>query len=171
MIARYVDIHVLQTVPYANLNRDDLGSPKTVRFGYADRTRVSSQSWKRAVRRELEESSGDKAKRTRRLPQAIQARLTGPDWDSELAAFAATQVMATLATIAVKADGFKVDKATGEAQVLFYLPERAFDMLADVCVQQRDRLIGLRSGALKLKRVRRLCRPTPSARRWNTAAM
>lgn len=152
MTARYVDIHVLQTVPYANLNRDDLGSPKAVRFGYADRTRVSSQSWKRAVRRELEESSGDKAKRTRRLPQAIQARLTGSDWDPELAAFAATQVMATLATIAVKADGFKVDKATGEAQVLFYLPERAFDMLAEVCVQQRDRLIGLRSGALKLKK-------------------
>jgi CRISPR system Cascade subunit CasC len=25
----YVDIHALQTVPYANLNRDDLGSPKT----------------------------------------------------------------------------------------------------------------------------------------------
>ena len=50
--ALYVDIHALQTVPYANLNRDDLGSPKTVIYGGAERTRVSSQSWKRVVRHE-----------------------------------------------------------------------------------------------------------------------
>lgn len=123
-----------------------------MRFGYADRTRVSSQCWKRAVRQELETSSGDAAKRTRQLPQAVQGRLTMRGWEPELAAFAAAQVMATLAAIAVKADGFKVDKATGEAQVLFYLPERAFDELADVCVQQRDRLIGLQSGAVKVKK-------------------
>lgn len=152
MKARYIDIHLLQTVPYANLNRDDLGSPKSVRFGYADRTRVSSQCWKRAVREELETSSGDAAKRTRQLPQAVQGRLTKQGWERELATFAAAQVMATLATIAVKADGFRVDKETGEAQVLFYLPERAFDELADICVQQRDRLTGLQSGAVKLKK-------------------
>lgn len=152
MTARYIDIHLLQTVPYANLNRDDLGSPKTVRFGDADRTRVSSQSWKRAVRHELEASSGDAAKRTRQLPQAVQARLVRQGWETELAAFAAAQVMATLATIAVKTDGFKVDKESGEAQVLFYLPERAFDELADVCVQQRDRLVGLHTGTVKLKK-------------------
>ncbi|MFC4018970.1 type I-E CRISPR-associated protein Cas7/Cse4/CasC [Micromonospora sp. GCM10011542] len=152
MIARYIDIHLLQTVPYANLNRDDLGTPKSVRFGYADRTRVSSQCWKRAVRQELEASSGDAAKRTRQLPQAVQGRLTRRGWEPELATFAAAQVMATLATIAVKADGFKVDKESGEAQVLFYLPERAFDELADICVQQRDRLIGLQSGAVKAKK-------------------
>ncbi|MEV5695323.1 type I-E CRISPR-associated protein Cas7/Cse4/CasC [Micromonospora globbae] len=152
MIARYVDIHLLQTVPYANLNRDDLGSPKTVRFGYADRTRVSSQCWKRAVREELETSSGNAAKRTRQLPQAVQDRLTTQGWEPELAAFAAAQVMAALAAIAVKADSFKLDKKTGEAQVLFYLPERAFDELADICVQQRDRLTGVQSGAIKLKK-------------------
>ncbi|SCG38587.1 type I-E CRISPR-associated protein Cas7/Cse4/CasC [Micromonospora coxensis] len=152
MNARYIDIHLLQTVPYANLNRDDLGSPKSVRFGDADRTRVSSQCWKRAVRQELETSSGDPAKRTRQLPQAVQGRLARRGWEPELAAFAAAQVMATLTTIAVKADGFKVDKESGEAQVLFYLPERAFDELADICVQQRDRLIGLQSGAVKAKK-------------------
>ncbi|MFJ6199599.1 type I-E CRISPR-associated protein Cas7/Cse4/CasC [Micromonospora sp. NPDC092111] len=152
MTARYVEIHLLQTIPYANLNRDDLGSPKSVRFGYADRTRVSSQCWKRAVRQEVETSTGDTAKRTRRLPQAIQGRLVKQGWEPELATYAAAQVMATLATIAVKADGFKVDKETGEAQVLFYLPERAFDELADICVQQRERLTGLQSGTVKLKK-------------------
>ena len=36
MPARYIDIHLLHTVPYANLNRDDLGSPKSVRYGDAE---------------------------------------------------------------------------------------------------------------------------------------
>lgn len=46
----YVDIHVLQTVPSSNINRDDTGSPKTAIFGGTTRARVSSQSWKKAVR-------------------------------------------------------------------------------------------------------------------------
>ena len=47
----YVDIHVLQTVPPSCVNRDDTGSPKTAVYGGATRARVSSQAWKRAVRR------------------------------------------------------------------------------------------------------------------------
>lgn len=46
----YVDIHVLQSVPPACVNRDDTGSPKTAVYGGATRARVSSQSWKRAMR-------------------------------------------------------------------------------------------------------------------------
>lgn len=46
----YVDLHVIQTVPPSCLNRDDTGSPKTARYGGVTRARVSSQSWKRAVR-------------------------------------------------------------------------------------------------------------------------
>lgn len=46
----YVDIHILQTVPPSCVNRDDTGSPKTAMYGGAMRSRVSSQSWKRAVR-------------------------------------------------------------------------------------------------------------------------
>ena len=46
----YVDFHVIQTVPPSCVNRDDTGSPKTAMYGGAMRARVSSQSWKRAVR-------------------------------------------------------------------------------------------------------------------------
>ena len=46
----YVDIHVLQTVPPSCVNRDDTGSPKTAVYGGATRARVSSQSWKHAMR-------------------------------------------------------------------------------------------------------------------------
>lgn len=46
----YLDIHVLQTVPPSCVNRDDTGSPKTAVYGGVTRARVSSQSWKRAMR-------------------------------------------------------------------------------------------------------------------------
>lgn len=46
----YVDINLLQTVPSSNINRDDTGAPKTAIYGGVTRARVSSQSWKRAVR-------------------------------------------------------------------------------------------------------------------------
>ncbi len=46
----YVDVHVIQTVPPSNINRDDTGSPKTAQYGGVTRARVSSQSWKKAVR-------------------------------------------------------------------------------------------------------------------------
>ncbi|GAB2790271.1 type I-E CRISPR-associated protein Cas7/Cse4/CasC [Streptomyces daliensis] len=45
-----IDIHILQTVPPSNLNRDDLGTPKTAVYGGVPRSRVSSQAWKRATR-------------------------------------------------------------------------------------------------------------------------
>jgi CRISPR system Cascade subunit CasC len=46
----YIDIHALQSVPPSNLNRDESGSPKTAVFGGVRRHRVSSQSWKKAIR-------------------------------------------------------------------------------------------------------------------------
>ena len=48
----------------------------------AERTRVSSQSWKRAVRHEIERRLGDPAVRTRRLIEAITERLVAQGWDS-----------------------------------------------------------------------------------------
>lgn len=51
----YVDLHVLQTVPPSNINWDDTGSPKTARYGGVTRARVSSQSWKKAMRKYFKE--------------------------------------------------------------------------------------------------------------------
>lgn len=50
MTRAYLDLHILQTLPPANINRDDIGSPKTAVYGGVRRARVSSQSWKRATR-------------------------------------------------------------------------------------------------------------------------
>ena len=47
---RFLQLHLLTCYPPSNLNRDDLGRPKTAVMGGALRLRVSSQSLKRAWR-------------------------------------------------------------------------------------------------------------------------
>ena len=46
----FLQLHFLTSYPPANLNRDDLGRPKTAVMGGAQRLRISSQSLKRAWR-------------------------------------------------------------------------------------------------------------------------
>lgn len=49
-MSEFIQLHLLTSYPPANLNRDDLGRPKTARMGGFDRLRVSSQSLKRTWR-------------------------------------------------------------------------------------------------------------------------
>lgn len=49
-MSRFIQLHLLTSYPPANLNRDDLGRPKTAIMGGEPRLRVSSQSLKRAWR-------------------------------------------------------------------------------------------------------------------------
>lgn len=45
-----IELHILQSFPVSCLNRDDVGSPKSAVFGGVTRSRISSQSLKRAIR-------------------------------------------------------------------------------------------------------------------------
>ncbi|MAA74502.1 MAG: type I-E CRISPR-associated protein Cas7/Cse4/CasC [Salinisphaeraceae bacterium] len=47
---RFLQLHLLTSYPPSNVNRDDLGRPKTAVMGGANRLRISSQSLKRAWR-------------------------------------------------------------------------------------------------------------------------
>jgi CRISPR system Cascade subunit CasC len=49
-MSRFVQLHLLTSYPPSNLNRDDLGRPKTAVMGGKTRLRISSQSLKRAWR-------------------------------------------------------------------------------------------------------------------------
>lgn len=49
-MSRFIQLHLLTSYPPANLNRDDLGRPKTALMGNTPRLRISSQSLKRAWR-------------------------------------------------------------------------------------------------------------------------
>jgi CRISPR system Cascade subunit CasC len=69
---KFLSIHIIQTLPYSNLNRDDVGSPKTMYFGGAPRARISSQALKRAARVGFEdESDADRTHRSKFTPQMV----------------------------------------------------------------------------------------------------
>ncbi|MFJ5926529.1 type I-E CRISPR-associated protein Cas7/Cse4/CasC [Kitasatospora sp. NPDC092948] len=91
--ARFLDLHLLHTLPSHGVNRDDTGAPKSAQFGGVERARVSSQAWKRATRtyfaRILDPS--ELGVRTVHLAAAVTDRLTGlaPDIDDAARALAA----------------------------------------------------------------------------------
>ncbi|MCR4318388.1 MAG: type I-E CRISPR-associated protein Cas7/Cse4/CasC [Planctomycetes bacterium] len=75
---KLIEIHMLQNHVPANLNRDDLGAPKTAMFGGTLRARISSQCLKRSTRwsdhfrEELKADCGD---RTGMFPTLIEDAL------------------------------------------------------------------------------------------------
>jgi CRISPR system Cascade subunit CasC len=78
-MTRFIQMHLLTSYPPSNLNRDDLGQPKTARFGGKQRIRVSSQSLKRAWRQSEcfdRALSGSIGTRTKRLGVEVYERLT-----------------------------------------------------------------------------------------------
>ncbi|WP_018719692.1 type I-E CRISPR-associated protein Cas7/Cse4/CasC [Arhodomonas aquaeolei] len=77
-MTNFVQLHLLTSYPPANLNRDDLGRPKTARMGGVDRLRVSSQSLKRHWRTSevFEEAlAGHIGTRTKRLGADVERHL------------------------------------------------------------------------------------------------
>lgn len=95
-MSRFVQLHVLTSYPPANLNRDDLGRPKTAKMGGVDRLRISSQSLKRAWRTsDLFQSAldGHIGTRTKRAGVEVRNRLVergidekrAKEWAKEIA--------------------------------------------------------------------------------------
>lgn len=75
-----IEIHSIQNHSPANLNRDDLGSPKTCYFGGVLRSRISSQCIKRSIRMSNEFKALLGGIRTRQLAKLIADKVTGkPD--------------------------------------------------------------------------------------------
>jgi CRISPR system Cascade subunit CasC len=77
-MTQFIQLHLLTAYPPSNLNRDDLGRPKTAIVGGTGRLRISSQSLKRAWRtsEHFESALGEfKGKRTKRMGEEIHRRL------------------------------------------------------------------------------------------------
>ncbi|NJP65882.1 type I-E CRISPR-associated protein Cas7/Cse4/CasC [Streptomyces spiramenti] len=137
---RFLDIHVVQPVPYANLNRDDTNSVKTMLYGDALRTRISSQAWKRAVREHFQDALGDNALRTRRIGERVAEVLLDRGWD-ELAARRAGAHVAAGSSIkweVAKGKDKQFIKNKVLTNALVYLPEDAVAELADVAEAHKD---------------------------------
>ncbi|MHC1625776.1 MAG: type I-E CRISPR-associated protein Cas7/Cse4/CasC [Methanoculleaceae archaeon] len=78
-MTEFIQLHILTSYPPANLNRDDLGRPKTAIMGGTQRLRISSQSLKRAWRESeffQERLAGHIGIRTREIGSRIVMALT-----------------------------------------------------------------------------------------------
>lgn len=75
----YIDLNVLQTLPPSNINRDDTGAPKTALYGGVMRARVSSQSWKQAMRKMFNQELENYGTRTLKAPKLLADQLMAVD--------------------------------------------------------------------------------------------
>lgn len=149
----FVDIHILQSVPPSNINRDDTGSPKTAIYGGVMRARVSSQAWKRAVRKSYETKldRSDIGVRTKRAVELLVQRIQ--EKDSSLSDEQAQEK----ATTVVKALGLKVDEKKtrtrqkaieggvdgpdyATTEYLVFWSNRQLDRLAELALSADDKI-------------------------------
>jgi len=72
-----IQIHAIQNHSPANLNRDDLGAPKTCYFGGVLRSRISSQCIKRSIRTSEAFKALCGGIRTRQLARLIAEKIQG----------------------------------------------------------------------------------------------
>ncbi|MEU2289617.1 MULTISPECIES: type I-E CRISPR-associated protein Cas7/Cse4/CasC [Streptomyces] len=139
-----LDIHILQTVPPSNLNRDDTGTPKSATYGGVRRSRVSSQAWKRATREAFGEllDSSELGIRTKKVVEVLAERVM--ELDSSLPPAAAQALAAETITTAtgskVAVPGRKSkqdaeDAAPAESTYLMFLSNRQYGALAAMTVE------------------------------------
>lgn len=141
---RYLDVHVLQTVPPSNINRDDAGSPKQAIYGGARRARVSSQAWKRATRTAFAEKVplADLATRTKRISSLLTDRLAAAhDLSREDATRIGTALLEPLGITPSK-------KNAAETSYLLFFGYNQLDALVTLIGDRIDTLKGLDDAAL-----------------------
>jgi CRISPR system Cascade subunit CasC len=138
MTRTIIDIHIVQTVPPSNINRDDTGSPKTAIYGGVRRARVSSQAWKRATRVAFDDylDRTELGVRTKRVVEQVATQII-----SQAAQLDPDQATA-LATETIKAVGIEVKPpkkdTTAEAGYLVFLSRRQIDNLAAAAIAAAD---------------------------------
>lgn len=134
-MSTFVDVHVIQTVPPSNMNRDDTGSPKSARYGGVQRLRVSSQAWKRATRVDFEHTldRSELGVRTKRLVELVAGEI------AVLTPEVAPEQRIELAQAVLKETGIKLSKprkgdGPEEAGYLVFLSHQQVEALARVAV-------------------------------------
>jgi CRISPR system Cascade subunit CasC len=138
-----VDVHILQTVPPSNLNRDDTGSPKTAIYGGARRSRVSSQAWKRATRVAFAQllDRAELGVRTKRVVELLAERIRAlaPELNERATDLAADTLIA-VGVLKASNQAQKDEeapakkKAAAETSYLVFFSARQLDNLAEAAV-------------------------------------
>lgn len=137
----YVDIHALHTVPPSNINRDDTGAPKTATFGGVVRQRVSSQAWKRAIRKDFETylQPSQLGWRTKRVVEKTVKQINeiAPHWERERAVEGAVNVLlaAGIKPTTPKQRDEDEEEPLPEATYLLFLSAHQIRRMAEHVVQ------------------------------------
>ena len=107
-MTQFIQIHLLTAYPPANLNRDDMGRPKTAVMGGDLRLRISSQSLKRAWRTSdiFDQRIKGCGRRTRLLGEKVLKRLKDRGIDDK----DALEVAHLMASVFGKNEGKKKDR-------------------------------------------------------------
>lgn len=139
MTRTIIDIHVLQTVPPSNLNRDDTGSPKTAIYGGTRRARVSSQAWKRATRTTFADliAEADLGVRTKKVVELVadQIRAYDSGFDEKKAEELASGVLGKAGIKVAKPKKAKdEDDVPAESGYLLFLSHQQIANLARLAV-------------------------------------
>lgn len=135
MTRTLIDIHVIQTVPPSNVNRDDTGSPKSAVYGGVRRARVSSQAWKRAARNAFRThlNRSDLGVRTKRVVEVIAEAITDRDGTLADRANELAKGVVTAAGIKVAAPR-KATNTVEESGYLIFLSARQIQSLAGLAI-------------------------------------
>lgn len=139
---RFVQLHLLTAYPPANLNRDDLGRPKTALVGGAERLRISSQSHKRAWRTSdlfKEKLKGHLGTRTKRKGEDIFQRLAKGGIKEKQAREWARQIAAVFGKLKKSNDDGSIEALHIE-QLAHFSPEEldAIDALVQRLIDTKE---------------------------------
>ncbi len=135
---KHLELHILQSVPVACLNRDDLNSPKTAIFGGVQRARVSSQCWKSGIRdfvNKNELSKVYKGNRTKLLVQKFVESFEKKEIKGKAALYIAEHIANMLATLDTKKDS----KGYNKVSTLFFLSPLEIESITD-SVKSADKI-------------------------------
>lgn len=151
-MSRFVQLHLLTSYPPSNLNRDDLGRPKTATMGGVERLRVSSQSLKRTWRtsdlfqQAMDGHIGTRTKRlgTHAFNRMVEAGVDESDameWARQIAdVFGAIKKKKTAKESRTDEEKKKDDRGNTEIEQLAHISPgewAAADQLVDSLIEER----------------------------------
>lgn len=138
---KHLELHIIQSVPVACLNRDDLNSPKTAIFGGVQRARVSSQSWKRAIREMAKEIAPEqfKGERTRLMHEPLVKAME----NAGIAATEADEGAKKIVEELVKIDAKSKDKV--RSTTLYFMSPLELETIAKAYAETKDAKKALKS--------------------------
>lgn len=131
----YLDVHIIQTLPPSNINRDDTGSPKTAQYGGVRRARVSSQSWKKAMRDYFRKDRQGKNFGVRTLDVVTYVANKIHELDPSLE----EEKRMKMAKTVISAAGVKTNSKNDKAEALFFLGNTQAENLAKAAIEGKGK--------------------------------